>query len=401
MRDGWRETTLEQVLEEHRAGFWGDAASSTARPHRVNVIRNSDIARTGSLVGDAPRFFSDAELERARLLPGDVALTTSGEIGKAWLVDREGFCATNFVRILRPEPKLLSPGFIRCALEGRALRQCMAENTGGSTIKNLLKPFYTTAPILLPPLDEQRRIVDLIAAVDEAIEATQTAATTAFQAANALRSEIFTRLAAGPVDRADALFEMLLGRQKSERQSVGDYVIPYLRAANITDDGLKLHDLQRMNFEPAEQILYCLRDGDVLLVEGGSIGNVARWSGEVPGRIGFDKHLIRLRERRGKSTSEYAVQWAKWSRQTGAFTSQATGITIKALGFGRASAMPVPSINIYEQAAVTAPLKAADDLRAELGHHLSSITAVRSALLDELLSGEHAIPASYDELLNA
>ena len=178
-----------------------------------------------------------------------------------------------------------------------------------------------------------------------------------------------------------------------------DHVIPYLRAANISSDGFHLKDVQTMNFSPAEQERYCLQPEDVMLVEGGSLGQSSMWCGEIAGQVGFDKHVIRLRAIAGESIPEYALQWTRWAYESGAFDAQATGATIRALGFGRACAMPVPALTVREQERFVDALESGD--RAVEAHLVAARAAValRSNVLTALVSGEHEIPESYDELI--
>lgn len=274
----------------------------------------------------------------------------------------------------------------------------LMEKSHGTTMKHVTKKVLGAHPVRVPPLVEQRRIVDVMASVDAQIEALQAEAERLASTTVRLRGDTFGGLDAVTVP-AGQKFDMLLGRQKSARQSVGEHVLPYLRAANITAGSLKLTDVQTMNFDPREQEKYGLRVDDVVLVEGGSLGQAARWQGEIDGVVGFDKHVIRLRAREGFSTSEYALQWSHWARQTGQFDAQATGITIKALGFGRASAMPVPDLNLVEQARVTGPLAAADAQVAAVTAELTRLRACRSTLLGALLNQDFEIPESYDDLL--
>jgi type I restriction enzyme S subunit len=200
--------------------------------------------------------------------------------------------------------------------------------------------------------------------------------------------------------RAGDMFEMLLGRQKSARQSVGDNVIPYVRAGNISMAGLKLDDIQTMNFDPSEQERYCLRQDDILLVEGGTVGLAVRWQTEIPGAVGFDKHVIRLRAREARSTSEFALQWARWARESGEFDKQATGITIKALGFGRASAMPVPDFSIEKQARICEPIAAVETALDALRSEIQCLHLLRQLALTSFLAGQSEILDSYDFLLD-
>ena len=41
---------------------------------------------------------------------------------------------------------------------------------------------------------------------------------------------------------------------------------PYMRAANVTWNGISLHDVKEMDFTPEEFETYALRRGDLLLV---------------------------------------------------------------------------------------------------------------------------------------
>lgn len=272
-------------------------------------------------------------------------------------------------------------------------------STGMGGRRERVKPAdFLTLPLTLPTVPEQRRIVDVMAAVDGQISAVESELSAMAVFESVLRHQTFGDLDM-PSVRAGDKFDMLLGRQKSARQSVGDHVLPYLRAANITDGALKLDDVQTMNFDPTEQAKYGLKADDILLVEGGSIGLAARWSGEIEGVVGFDKHVIRLRARAGESTSEFALQWARWSHESGAFDDQATGITIKALGFGRASSMPVPDLPVNDQERLMEPLAAMGAAAVAIDSELVGLRSFRSTLLTALLSRKISIPESYDALL--
>ncbi|MET8379944.1 hypothetical protein [Streptomyces microflavus] len=256
-----------------------------------------------------------------------------------------------------------------------------------------LKEFYA-ATVMLPPLPVQKRIVETTSAVEEQISALDTEAEALTRVESRLRRDLFSSQAAATMP-AGKKFDMLLGRQKSARQSVGEHVHPYLRAANLGGGTLDLSDLKTMNFEPHEQQKYAVLPDDILLVEGGAgLGHSARWAGKVGGFVGFDKHVIRLRPRSGVSTAEYALHWCRWANETGRFSAQATGTGIKALGFARASKMAVPDISVEQQDEMTAPLDAlgrqSDAVRAEAARLRQVRAGVLSGLLDRTIDIESA-----------
>lgn len=254
-------------------------------------------------------------------------------------------------------------------------------------------------PVALPPLAEQRRVVDLIGAVDEAIEAAAGEVRKTLAAAEQLRASSFAELTEHPHVRAADKFDMLLGRQKSARQSVGDHVIPYVRSGNL-GAGAVSGDLLTMNFDPPEQEKYGLADGDVLMAEGGTPGVSARWRQVNDLTVGFDKHVIRLRGVPGRSTADFAHEWVRHLYADGTFARTATGITIKALGFGRASDLPVPDVDLGIQARLVSVLQPFETNLDTARTTFDALRALRANLLTVLLSGEHEIPTSYDQFLN-
>lgn len=167
MNTTWPHKKLEEVLVLNRSGYWGDDAESATRPIPVKVIRNADITKHNSIKGSASRYFSAKEATNAELQIGDIAMSSSGDVGKTWLVTEAGYSASNFIRILRPDSEMVLPGFLKYVLESAEGQSALASSTAGTTIQNLQKTFYSTLAVPLPPLPEQQRIVRLL---DEAFE---------------------------------------------------------------------------------------------------------------------------------------------------------------------------------------------------------------------------------------
>ena len=92
--------------------------------------------------------------------------------------------------------------------------------------------------------------------------------------------------------------EVRLGRQRSPKRAVGPNMRPYMRAANVTWNGISLHDVKEMDFTPEEFETYALRPGDLLLSEASGsaseVGKPAVWNDEVPDCC-FQNTLIRVR----------------------------------------------------------------------------------------------------------
>jgi len=71
--------------------------------------------------------------------------------------------------------------------------ETLRNDTQGSTIQYLKKAQFTEAPIDLPPLDEQKRIVGIVSSMDEVIQSTERA----IEDAKNLRSGLLSDLLSG------------------------------------------------------------------------------------------------------------------------------------------------------------------------------------------------------------
>lgn len=77
--------------------------------------------------------------------------------------------------------------------------------------------------------------------------------------------------------------------------------LPYVRAANIQDSGLKLDDVNSMPFSNEEAARLNLRAGDLLVVEGGAVGTSVVIHADMPD-WSFQKTVNRVRATRQAST---------------------------------------------------------------------------------------------------
>ena len=192
MSSKWQSVSLKDTFLRIQSGYWGEEYPTGERPNMVRVIRNADVTRDGRRKSFAVRALSDKECEKSALCVGDIALATSGEVGKAWLVDEDGYHVTNFLKRLTVNPSVAEPGFIRSLFDWESLKRDMAAHTGGSAIQNLRRSFFESTWVTLPPLAEQRRIVDLLGAIDSHIDSLRTQVEATRVARSALLAELLS-----------------------------------------------------------------------------------------------------------------------------------------------------------------------------------------------------------------
>ena len=168
----WGEQASFEDLCTRSTGFWGASDLSASSPNRVHVITAGDITPEGHLKGAATRYFSNAQVAKARCMTDDLVVTSSGNgLGKTAYIDEPGtLAASNFVRILRPR-KGVSGSFLAQVMRTPAARGVLDSNTATSAYPNLLPGFFTERWIPRPPSDEQLAIAGVLQDADVEIAA--------------------------------------------------------------------------------------------------------------------------------------------------------------------------------------------------------------------------------------
>lgn len=143
-----------------------------------------------------------------------------------------------------------------------------------------------------------------------------------------------TDLPPGWVERSLAeVAEVRLGRQRSPKTHTGANMRPYLRAANVTWNGLDLSDVKEMHFSGAEVDTYRLVPGDVLVAEASGsrseVGKPALWNGEIQNCC-FQNTLLRVRSQ--APSPRYLLNFLRLEAVSGRLGDAARGVGIHHLG---------------------------------------------------------------------
>jgi type I restriction enzyme S subunit len=137
--------------------------------------------------------------------------------------------------------------------------------------------------------------------------------------------------------------EVKVGMARSPRNRAGVNATKYLRAANITEDGLDLTDLFEMEFNEEDREVYGLRCGDVVLSEASGspdqVGKPALWNEELPVCC-FQNTILRFRSM-GVSCKFALIVYQHYF-ENGLFASLVRGVGIGHLGSNRFALLPFP-----------------------------------------------------------
>lgn len=197
------------------------------------------------------------------------------------------------------------------------LKNALAElssKTHGSTMKHVVRGDFESTQVNVPPIAEQRRIVDLLSRAEGIVRLRREAEKKSAELIPALFLEMFGDPATNPKGWQTAKFGSLgqcrLGKMLDKKNQSGDYQRPYLRNVNVQWDRIDTHDLLTMDFHPDEQATFLVHPGDVLICEGGEIGRAAVWTNQIH-ECYYQKALHKLTPDKSIVRADFVV-WLLW-----------------------------------------------------------------------------------------
>ncbi|WP_153392720.1 restriction endonuclease subunit S [Ornithinicoccus halotolerans] len=398
MREGWRTVSVGDVAQVMGGGtpkssvaeYWGG---------EVQWLTPKDLSqRPARYTSSGERTITEEGLKNsgARLLPpGAVLLTSRAPVG--YVSVASGPIATNqgFKSLVLNDDQL--PEFWYYLL-GHSTEYLRA-NSGGSTFQEISGGALKALRFTVPPLDEQRRIVDLIGAVYDAMEAAEALSDSQVPGAAlpTLDAQLLTALL--PSSAREGWAEVTLGDiARVDRTSVSPsnmpaevrlYSIPGLDAGRIPED-VRAADIGSNKFlikEPA--LLISMLNPRIprhVVAEAGAV-----CSTEFAVLVPDEAHVL-LGYLRLIARTEQFQQYLT-SRAKGTTGSRSRSKASDVLSYQ----CPLPPL--AEQRHIVEVMDTVDDARDRCQRHTLQLRELRSALLAALLSGEHEIPESYDELL--
>lgn len=399
MRDGWQRGVLadfvlvnptEQPLSEDALFVPMDAVAVGQRWITYTEERGS---RGGCRFQAGDTLF-------ARITP----CLENGKVAQVQPEIPRGGGSTEFV-VLRAKAGLLPALLYHWATMPSTRDAAAALMVGTSGRKRVSGKDIGQLPIDIPPLDEQRRIVELIDAVDITTRGALAVMAASDSAARSLTlRDQATWLESDQVELGE-IAEIVGGVTKDKKkQAAPDLVeVPYLRVANVQRGYLDLTEVTSIRVEQKVLDRLRLKPGDVLLNEGGDrdkLGRGSVWEGQVGDCI-HQNHVFRARLTDDSFSPYFVSLWAnsfgqQWFYENGGQTTGIASISMSTL-----KRFPVPRVPRAVQETLLAVTHASTTLARSAEHQAMRLRMLRSSLLDDLLSGEHEIPESYDEFLEA
>ncbi|MET3705871.1 restriction endonuclease S subunit [Arthrobacter sp. UYEF6] len=284
-------------------------------------------------------------------------------------------------------------------------------NTHGTTMMHVTKRELVAHKVLLPPLDEQKRIVDAMSAVDAALSDNQQLV----QSIGAARSAMLTTLLSQGADSEELPWQerdlselcdrdgtIQTGPFGSQLHSY-DYVdegTPVVMPTNMWHGRIVLDGIARVKDEDRDRLSrHSLRAGDIVYSRR---GDVTKSSLVTEAEAGFlcGTGCLLVRPNSGVN-SDWLYHWLNRDSTKKWVIDHAVGATMANLNTKILGRVPVEVPPVATQQSIAELANAFDAIDHEARSSVSKYQALRSQLLSSLLSGHHRIPTSYDEMLGS
>ena len=293
---------------------------------------------------------------KIQLDSNDILITKDGTIGKVAHVEELPDCATlnSGVFVVRPLKESYSTRFMYWILSSNVFGSFIDYIRNGSTIHHLYQYGFERFQFPVPSKGEQHRIARFLdqktAEIDEAISKKQRLIELLQEQKAILINQAVTKGLNPNVPMRDsgvewigevpahwdippmyARYRIELGKMLDAKRITGRHLVEYLRNTDVQWGTINTNDLPQMDINPAERERYTVKNGDLLVCEGGDIGRCAIWEG-VNSEIGYQKALHRMRAfDRKKENIAYLFYVMRAASHSGVFFETAKPNTISHL----------------------------------------------------------------------
>ena len=407
MRDGWVETTLGEVIEIARKRV--DPSKLDPNTELIHwSIPQLDLTG-GPTLEHASKIGSHKFIVTTESIIYSLLNPRIPRFGKV-MGGNNVVCSTEFA-VLQPNSPI-NIDYLYVFVSSNNFKSQVLSLAKGTTKsrERIDNKEILRIKIGLPPLAEQKRIVDLLSSVNSYIEALQQQVDIARKSRNAVSHELLTQGGEGWVEtRLGEVAE--LGKGGSWGQD--EYSDGLIQAFCLRGTDLAELINRRIPEAPVRWIKVselrksgCSKDMVLIETSGSKCGRSIVLTEEILSK--FDLPVIysnfcrTLTIDTKKVTKDYIEIWFSYNYASGLIpsyraTSAMPNLDVKALL--RVELIKVPPLT--EQKRIVEIISSFDNQINALEQSINKSKSLRSALLSDLLSGNHAIPESYDKLIGA
>ena len=404
--DGWRRVRLGDICSPPEYG--APAPARDYDPELPRYVRITDITDDGRLRADDPRSADPDQVKGYELDPGDLLFARSGSVGRTYLYRPEdGRCVfAGYLIRFRALPNFAIPEYLEHWTHSQAYFQWIASIARRGAQTNINATEYSSLPILLPPLPEQRAIAAVLDSIDDAIEGAEAVIAATEGLRDALLHDLLTRGVPGwhtewrevpglgtiPADWEVARLGDVLDSTTYGTNSPlsAEGAIPVLRMNNIQNGQIDLSYVRRADLNEKETRELSLIPGDILFNRTNSLDLVGKVGvvRSLSQPMSFASYLVRLRvnEERANPLWLSALMWSD-ACQSRIRKFATPGVSQANINPTSLKTLAIPLPLLAEQQAIAETLDGVDVAIEHDRKETNLLKCLKASVSDALLTG--------------
>ncbi|MBD2247552.1 restriction endonuclease subunit S [Nostoc sp. FACHB-888] len=394
---GWEVVPFENVL---KLITYGLTVRPKYYPQGIPLVSATQIRNGIVDLHNAPRIsLDDYEKlsDKCKVKTGDILFAKTGAIGHCAICqsNEKIAIAQNVARLVFDESRVIGEFALRY-LRTPFIQDLAKRSAKGNAVQDLQLGEIKKFSIPLPPLEEQKRIAEILDRAEELRSKRREAIAQLDTLTQAIFLEMFGDPKSNPkgwnLTKVGEIADVQGGLQVSSSRKKYPREVPYLRVANVYRGFLNLSEIKMICATDAEISRTLLEKNDLLIVEGhgnpNEIGRVALWDGSIPNCI-HQNHIIRARFDTNKIVPLYACHYlnSPGGRQhllkSGKTTSGLNTISVSEV---RSSPVSLPPLQLQGEFAQR--VEAVEKLKAAHRTSLSELDALFASLQHRAFRGE-------------
>lgn len=383
---GWRERALGDVIGRRAERADGSEPLLSVTQKR-GVIPQDQVGRRDISSEDKENYW--------RVFPGDIVYNTM----RMW----QGVSGVSGLHgIVSPAYTVCKPAAdVDSKFLGYLLKQPSVVNKFYRMSQGLVSDTwslryaeFSRILVSLPPLGEQRRIAEILDALDLLLAKQQEIASKLESLYLGLTESLVGHLFAEATSPLGDIFSVKAGITLGPGRVPALRPRSYLRVANVQRRSIDLSDLAQMECSATEESIYSLAEGDLLVVEGHAnpeeIGRCAMVGRDAVGQL-YQNHLFRLRSE--LVAPKFAEIWLNssfvrsyWRRMC------ATSSGLYTINSKMLRNLRVPSIGFEDQSRIIRPIVALEERIGCERSYAERLKLLKQGLAEDLLTGRVRVP---------
>ena len=306
---------------------------------------------------------------------------------KLGVAEFDGICSAHAM-VLRAKPDVVLSDFLPFFMQSDLFMNRAVEISVGSLSPTINWKTMAIQEFALPPISQQTELVEVLRAMEKAIEAQTSAAEIGRATRSALVEDVLAANFDPKVTKPLGTYLTDLSYGSSSRSAYEENGYPILRIPNVLRGSVDYSDLQHIELNDTEYERLALRKGDVLLVRtNGNPQYVGRSVviDRLHEKTVYASYLIRIRcdesTLRPAFLAEFLNAPTTRQRLRGEVKSSAGNYNINIAGIRK---QPICAPNVVDQDALLLQLKDLDGASEALEARVAASKAIKKQLFAEM-----------------